>query len=91
MTYKTEHRAEMDAALQRWLEDTEDVRTARKRLLLKDRDAEDSYTEVVFFNSYEDAMHNSTLPATNVLSREFERLTVDGFHFRNFDVVADEL
>lgn len=91
MTYKTEHRAEMDAALQRWLEDTQDVRRARKRLLLKDREAEHSYTEVVFFDSYEDALHNSWLPATTMLSREFERLTVDGFQFRDFDVVADEL
>jgi len=91
MTYETEHRNEMDAALGRWLEDTEDVRRARKRLLLKDRAAANRYVEVVFFDSYEDAMHNSWLPATHVLSREFERLTVDGFTFRDFDVVADEL
>ncbi|HUD69738.1 MAG TPA: hypothetical protein VMQ40_05835 [Acidimicrobiales bacterium] len=91
MTYKTEHRAEMDAALRRWLEDTEDVRRARKRLLLRDRDAVDCYMEVVFFDSYEDALHNSWLPATTMLSKEFERLTVDGFQFRDFDVVADEL
>jgi hypothetical protein len=91
LTYETEHRNEMDAALRRWLEDTEDVRRARKRLLLKERAAENRYVEVVFFDSYEDAMHNSRLPATNVLSREIERLTVDGFNFRDFDVVADEL
>jgi hypothetical protein len=91
MTYKTEHRAEMDAALHRWLEDTQDVRRARKRLLLQDRNAADSYIEVVFFDSYEDAMHNSRLPATTMLSREFEQWTVDGFEFRDFDVAVDDL
>jgi hypothetical protein len=91
MTYKTEHRAEMDAALQRWLEDTQDVRRARRRLLLRDRNAEDSYMEVVFFDSYEDAMHNSRLPATTMLSQQFERLISDGFHFRDFDVADEEL
>ena len=36
-------------------------------------------------------MHNSTLPATGALSRAFAELVDDGFHFQNFDVVADEL
>jgi hypothetical protein len=90
MTYTTTKRAEMDAALQRWLEDTRDVRRARKRLLLKDRAAQDRYVEVVFFDSYEDAMHNSTLPATGFLSGEFAALTDDGFHFQNLDLLEDE-
>jgi hypothetical protein len=91
MTYTTSKRAEMDAALHQWLEDTEDVRRSRKRILLKDREADDRYVEVVFFDSYEDAMHNSTLPATGALSEQFVALTDGGFHFQNLDVVADEL
>jgi hypothetical protein len=58
MSYTTTNRAEMDAALQQWQEDTRDVRRARRRLLLQDRDAAHRYVEVVFFDSYEDAMHN---------------------------------
>ena len=91
MAYETTQREEMDAALQQWLEDTRDVRRARKRLLLKDRDGEHRYVEIVVFDSYEDAMHNSNLPATGALSRSFEELSDGGFHFENFDVVADEL
>lgn len=91
MTYTTSRRAEMDASLEQWLEDTRDVRRARKRLLLKDREADNRYCEVVFFDSYEDAMHNSSLPATGALSRAFAELSDEGFHFQNFDVVADEL
>lgn len=91
MTYTTTKRAEMDAALAQWLEDTRDVRRARKRLLLQDRGTADRYVEVVFFDSYEDAMHNSNLPATGALSRSFEELSEDGCRFENFDVVTDEL
>jgi hypothetical protein len=90
MSYTTSQRAEMDAALQQWLEDTQDVRRARRRLLLKDRDEEHRYIEVVFFDSYEDAMHNSNLPATEELSRSFDELSDGPFDFQNFDVVADE-
>lgn len=91
MTYRTEHREEMDELLARWLEDTQDVRRARKRLLLQDRGDKQSYMEVVYFDSYEDAMHNSNLPATNVLSTAFEKLVLDGFNVQDFVVVTDEL
>jgi hypothetical protein len=91
MAYTTTQRAEMDAALEQWLEDTKDVRRARKRLLLQDRDQQHRYCEVVFFDSYEDAMHNSTLPATGALSRRFAELVDGDFHFQNFDVVTDEM
>jgi chaperone required for assembly of F1-ATPase len=91
ITYRTDRREEMDALVERWLEDTEDVRRARKRLLLKDRRDKDSYMEVVFFDSYEDAMHNSELPATRLLSTAFEQLAVDGFDFRDFDLISDHL
>jgi hypothetical protein len=90
MSYTTSQRAEMDAALQQWLEDTRDVRRARRRLLLKDRSEAHRYVEVVFFDSYEDAMHNSNLPATGALSRSFDSLSDGGCHFENFDVVDDD-
>jgi hypothetical protein len=91
MSYTTTKRAEMDGVLQQWLEDTTNVRRSRRRMLLKDRDAEDRYVEVVFFDSYEDAMHNSSLPATAGLSRAFDELSDGGFHFENFEVVEDGL
>ena len=88
MAYTTSRRAEMDAALEQWLEDTRDVRRARKRLLLRDRDQEHRYCEVVFFDSYEDAMHNSYLPATGELAKEAERLTED-LTFYDLELVVD--
>jgi hypothetical protein len=91
MTYTTSKRAEMDAALERWMEDTEDVRRARRRWLLRDRDDVQRYVEVVFFDSYEDAMHNSNLPATGALSAAFAELSDDGFHFQNLELVDETL
>jgi hypothetical protein len=91
MSYSTTKRAEMDAVVQRWLEDTEDVRRSRRRLLLRDRDDQHRYVEIVFFDSYEDAMHNSNLPATGALSAEFAELAEDGFHFQNLELLDDSL
>ena len=91
MSYTTTKRDEMDAATRRWVTDTESVSRVRRRLLLRERGTDDRFVEVVFFDSYEDAMHNSTLPATGELSRAFAQLVDDGFHFQNFDVLADEL
>ena len=89
--YSTSQRAEMDAALERWLEDTTDVRRARRRILLRDRGTPDRYVEVVFFDSYEDAMHNSSLPATAVLSGAMSALADGEFSFRDLDVVSEDL
>jgi hypothetical protein len=80
----------MDAALEQWLEDTEDVRRARRRVLLRDRAETDRYVEVVFFDSYEDAMHNSSLPATTALSARFVALAEE-FTFTDLDVVTEEM
>jgi hypothetical protein len=91
MSYTTSKRAEMDAAVQRWLEDTQDVRRSRRRLLLRDRDDQQRYVEIVFFDSYEDAMHNSNLPATGALSTVFAELSEDGFSFQNLELLEDSL
>jgi hypothetical protein len=89
MTYTTSRRDEMDAAIEQWVTDTDEVRRVRRRLLLRDRHAADTYVEVVFFDSYEDAMHNSTLPATGVLATSMLALTDAGFDFQDLDLVRD--
>jgi hypothetical protein len=91
ISYTTTNREAMDAALAQWLEDTQDVRRARKRLLLRDRANPNCYVEIVTFDSYEDAMHNSMLPATGALNVAMGALVDDGFTFQDLDVVTDEL
>lgn len=90
LTYRTSKRAEMDAVLEQWLADTEDVRRSRRRMLLRDRSNPDCYVELVFFDSYEDAMHNSGLPATTALSAVFTGLVEGGtIGFQDLDVVDE--
>jgi hypothetical protein len=89
MSYTTTKRDEMDAATRRWVTDTEEVRRVRRRLLLRERGTDDRFVEVLFFDSYEDAMHNSFLPATAVLASEADRLTEDGLSFRDLELVLD--
>jgi hypothetical protein len=89
MTYTTSRRDELDAAKRQWVEDTDEVSRVRRRLLLRDRERQDHYVEVVFFDSYEDAMHNSRLPATVQLSKLCEQLCDGAFEFSNLDVVMD--
>ena len=90
MSYSTTSIAEVEAATAQWKLDTEGVGRARRRLVLKDREVQDRFVEVVFFDSYEDAMHNSGLPATAVLASALEALTINGCEFQNLDVFADE-
>jgi len=90
-TYSTSDRAAFDEVEREWLEDTEGVRTVHRRVLLEDRDSPGRYVELMFFDSYEDAMHNSMLPATATISGRAAALTADGFEFQNLHVRRDEL
>jgi len=64
-------------------------RTARRRLLLADRDQPGRYLNVVFFDSYEDAMRNSELPATSEFSGKMAALLDAPPTFLNLDLVED--
>ena len=88
-SYATSRREEFDAVESEWLEDTEGVRTVRRRILLEDRDVPGRYVELSFFDSYEDLMHNSMLPATSTIAGRTEGLTEDGFSFQNLRIVRD--
>lgn len=62
---------------------------AQRRVLCKDRDNEGRYFNVVFFDSYESAMENSELPATQEFSQEMMALAEGEPTFYNLDVVED--
>lgn len=55
------------AARREWLEATEGVAAAHRWMLLEDRDVPGRYVELAIYRSYEDAMHNAMLPATEAL------------------------
>ena len=74
-----------------WLEATQGKRTAQRMVLTKDRDASNTYIEIVEFPSYEEAMKNSNLPETQEISAKLFALCDSEPKFRNLDVIRTEL
>lgn len=65
-------------------------RTSLRSVAGQDRDRPGHYVNVVFFDSYEDAMANSELPETQELAAGLAELTTRPPTFTNLDVVWDE-
>jgi hypothetical protein len=90
-SYTTTQPEELAAARRRWLEATDGVAAAHRRLVLKDRDVEGRYVEFVIYASYEDAMHNAMLPATAALLGHAVHDVGHGVHVAHLDVIEGEL
>jgi hypothetical protein len=82
---------EVAALVAQWHEDTDQVRNDRRRLVLSDRDNPGHYFNVIFFDSYEDAMHTSMLPATAVLADGVAAVSQGPVTFHNLDIVVDDV
>lgn len=72
-----------------WKSATEGKRTARRSVVCKDRDNPDRYLNIVWFDSYEDAMRNSELPETQQLAEQLGKLSDEPPTFRNLEVVEE--
>ena len=59
----------------------------RRRTLLRDRDKPDHYIAVLEFDSYEEAMANSSRPETTALAEPLGKLTTRPRIFTNCDIV----
>jgi hypothetical protein len=88
--YKTGRIDELNAALEGWLEATKGKRAATRGVQTQDRDAADTYVQIVEFPSYEDAMANSELPETSEFAERLASLCDAPPTFRNLDVVREE-
>ncbi|TML87947.1 MAG: hypothetical protein E6G06_16950 [Actinobacteria bacterium] len=88
--YKTSKLDELNAALDGWLEATEGKRAASRGVQTKDRDATNTYVQIVEFPSYEEAMANSDLPETREFSAKLASLCDGPPTFRNLDVLREE-
>ena len=62
---------------------------ARRRVMCSDRDNGGRYFNIVFFDSYEDAMANSNLPVTQEFSQKMMSLADGPPTFYNLDVVEE--
>jgi hypothetical protein len=67
--FRTSRPDEMRKAVGEWEEATEGKRKMGRRVLCQDRDNPGRYLNIVFFESYEEAMQNSSLPETDALSK----------------------
>ena len=88
--YKTTRMDELNAALDAWLEKTKGKRAATRGTQTRDRDAGNTYVQIVEFPSYEEAMANSNLPETGEFASQLAALCEDPPTFRNLDVLREE-
>ena len=73
-----------------FLKETEGTRTATRGIQTQDRDAADTYLQIVEFPSYEAAMKNSNDAATADFAARLAKLCDGPPTFRNLDVMRDE-
>ena len=87
--FRTSHFDEMRVVAEEWETATEGKRTACRRVLCRDRDDPGRYFNIVFFDSFEDAMANSALPETDALSSKMMGFADGPPTFYNLDVEDD--
>jgi hypothetical protein len=86
---RTSRPDEMRRVGDEWEQATAGKRMARRRVLCQDRDHPDRYFNIVFFDSYEEAMQNSSLPETDAFSKKLMSLVDGSPTFYNLDVEDD--
>jgi hypothetical protein len=88
--YTTSKPDEAQAALDTFLAATEGQRANSHGMATRDRDRPNTYVQVVVFPSYEQAMKNSELPATQAMAEAMMKITDGPPSFRNLDVIFEE-
>jgi hypothetical protein len=87
--FRTSKVDEIRALANEWEKAAEGKQKVRRRILCEDRDNRGRFFNIVFFDSYEDAMKNSSLPETSSFSEKMAGLTEGSPAFVNLDVVED--
>jgi hypothetical protein len=87
--YRTSQADEMRKVGEEWEKATEGKRKTVRRVLCQDRDNPGRYFNIVFFDSYEDAMANSSLPETDTFSTRMMGFADGPPTFYNLDVEDD--
>jgi hypothetical protein len=88
--FRTSRPDEIEALGEEWKAATEGQRTARRSFVLKDRNDEGRYFQVVFFDSYESAMENSNLEVTQSFSERYAKLCDGPPTFYDLDVLKED-
>jgi hypothetical protein len=80
---------EMDKLEAEWQQATEGKRTLVKEYKTRDRDRPNTYLLLAEFPSYEEAMKNNDLPATQEIAAKMAALAEGEMVFRNLDVLEE--
>jgi hypothetical protein len=88
--YKTKRIDERNDALDEWLAATNGKRAAIRGVQAKDRDATDTYVQIVEFPSYDEAMANSNMPETSEFAGKLASFCDGPPTFRNLGVLREE-
>lgn len=88
--YRTDRIDDFTALLDGWLAATQGTRAATRGVQTRDRDAANTYVQIVEFPSFEEAMANSGLPETSEFAAKLASLCDGPPTFRNLDVLREE-
>jgi hypothetical protein len=87
--FKTSDIDGVRAADEKWRQATEGKRTARREIVAADRNQPGRYFAIVFFDSYESAMKNSSLPETQAVAQSHMALADGPPVYYDLDVLED--
>lgn len=87
--YRTSKIDEMRKVGEEWEAAVAGQTKARRRVMCEDRDNPGRYFNIVFFDSYDDAMENSNAPVTQEFSQRMMALGDGPPTFYNLDVIED--
>jgi hypothetical protein len=74
---------------EQWRRATDGKRTARRQLVTRDRSDRGRYFVMIFFDSYESAMENSSLPETGAAAEKYMKISAGPPVFYDLDVISD--
>jgi len=72
-----------------WRRATDGKRTVRRQLVTRDRSDPGRYLVMVFFDSHESAMENSSLPETRTAAEKYMKISAGPPVFYDLDVIED--
>ena len=74
-----------------WEHATEGRRSAQRSVVVQDRNDPTRHLNIVFFDSYEDAMKNSNLPETQAFAEQLAAAVDGPIVFHDLDVIEDRV
>lgn len=87
MEYKTSRIDEVDALVDKMVEERGNALLTTRAVMAADRDRPGYYVSIVEFDSYEEAMKNSNDPATSAFAEKMAELLDGPPKFYNFDIL----